>query len=131
MFIGGFFLLFVAIAPAHEAALPFLVAGGLCGGFAQMVYNINQISYRQAICPPRMQGRMNATVRFLVWGTMPVGSIIGGVIGSTIGVHETIWIAAILGFTPAIFPFLSPVRKLRTMPAPVTDADEDTTAATA
>jgi MFS family permease len=121
MFIGGFFLLLVAIAPAHEAALPFLVAGGLCGGFAQMVYNINQVSYRQAICPPRMQGRMNATVRFLVWGTMPLGSIIGGVLGSTVGVHETIWLAAILGFSPAIFPLLSPVRRLRTMPAPVGD----------
>jgi hypothetical protein len=88
-----------------------------------MVYNINQVSYRQAICPPRMQGRMNATVRFLVWGTMPIGSIIGGVIASTIGVHETIWIAGVLGFTPAIFPFLSPVRRLRVMPAPVGDEE--------
>ena len=129
MFIGGFFLLLVALAPPGLAALPFLVAGGLCGGFAQMVYNINQVSYRQAICPPRMQGRMNATVRFLVWGTMPIGSIIGGVIGSTIGVHETIWIAAFLGFIPAIFPLLSPVRKLRVMPAPIGDDGDDARAA--
>ncbi len=121
MFIGGFFMLFVAIAPAHEAAIPFLIIGGIFGGIAQMVYNINQVSYRQAICPPRMQGRMNATVRFLVWGTMPIGSIIGGVLASTIGVHQTIWISAVLGFTPAIFPLLSPVRRLRVMPAPVDD----------
>lgn len=121
MFIGGFNLLLVAVAPTHEAAIPFLIAGGVFGGLAQMVYNINQVSYRQAICPPRMQGRMNATVRFLVWGTMPIGSIIGGVIASTIGVHETIWIAGVLGFLPAIFPFLSPVRRLRVMPAPIGD----------
>jgi hypothetical protein len=79
-----------------------------------------------------MQGRMNATVRFLVWGTMPIGTIIGGVLASTIGLHETIWVGAILGFIPAIFPFLSPVRHLRTMPEPVTDdADEGTAPAPA
>jgi MFS family permease len=121
LFVGGFFLLFVAIAPAGDLALPFLVAGGIFGGLSQMVYNINQVSYRQAICPPRMQGRMNATVRFMVWGTMPIGSLIGGAVASVIGLHETIWIAAILGFVPALFPFLSPVRNLREMPAPVGD----------
>jgi len=124
LFIGGFMMLLIAIAPPHEAALPYLIAGGLFGGLAQMVYNINQVSYRQAICPPRMQGRMNATVRFLVWGTIPLGNVIGGIIASTFGVHQTIWLAAILGFVPAIFPFLSPVRNLRVMPAPVDDDAE-------
>lgn len=119
--IGGLFLLFVALAPAGDLALPFLIAGGIFGGLSQMIYNINQVSYRQAICPPRMQGRMNATVRFLVWGTMPIGSLIGGAIASVIGLHPTIWIAAILGFIPALFPFFSPVRKLREMPEPVGD----------
>ena len=132
LFIGSFFPLLVAIAPPGNAAIPFLIVGGVLGGIGQMVYNINQVSYRQAVCPPRMQGRMNATVRFLVWGTMPIGSIIGGVLASNIGLHETIWIGAILGFIPAIFPFFSPVRHLRTMPEPVTDnADEGTASATA
>jgi MFS family permease len=125
LFIGSFFTLLVALAPPGNAAVPFLIAGGIFGGIGQMVYNINQVSYRQAICPPRMQGRMNATVRFLVWGTMPIGSIIGGVLASNIGLHETIWIGAILGFIPAIFPLLSPVRKLRTMPAPVGDDSDE------
>jgi MFS family permease len=121
LFIGGFMMLLIAVAPRGDAALPFLVAGGMFGGLAQMVYNINQVSYRQAICPPRMQGRMNATVRFLVWGTIPIGNILGGVIATTFGVHETIWLAAVLGFVPALFPLLSPVRALRVMPEPVGD----------
>jgi MFS family permease len=129
LFIGGLFALMVAIAPPGVAAIPFLIAGGIFGGLSQMIYNINQVSYRQAICPPRMQGRMNATVRFLVWGTMPIGSIIGGVLASIIGVHETIWIAAILGFSPAIWPFLSPIRRVRVMPKPVGDEAAATTAA--
>jgi MFS family permease len=121
LFIGGIMMLLIAIAPQGEAALPFLIAGGIFGGLSQMVYNINQVSYRQAICPPRMQGRMNATVRFLVWGTIPIGNVVGGIIASTFGVHETIWLAAVLGFVPAIFPLLSPVRKLRVMPEPIGD----------
>ena len=41
------------------------------------IYNISQVSYRQAITPNRMLGRMNATMRFMVWGTMPLGSLTG------------------------------------------------------
>jgi MFS family permease len=121
LFVGSFNALLVAAAPA-SGPVPFLVGGGLLAGFSQMAYNINQVSYRQAICPPRMQGRMNATMRFLVWGTMPVGGIVGGVLATAIGVHETIWLAAVLGFLPALFPLLSPVRSIRTMPTQVRDA---------
>jgi len=120
LFLGSFFPLLVAIAPAGNP-IPFLVAAGMLGGLSQMIYNINQVSYRQAICPPRMQGRMNATVRFFIWGTIPIGNVIGGVLGSTIGLHATIWVSAILSFTPAIWPFLSPIRHVRVMPAQVVD----------
>jgi MFS family permease len=131
LFIGALNPILLAVAPVSNP-IPFLIASGVFGGIAQMVYNINQVSYRQAICPPRMLGRMNATVRFLVWGTMPIGSIIGGILGTTIGLHETIWISAILSIVPAIFPFLSPVRNLREMPAPVdVDAEEPSRALSA
>lgn len=120
LFVGGFTGLFAAVAnPA--TAIPLLVAGGILGGITQMVYNINQVSYRQSICPPRMLGRMNATMRFLVWGTIPIGNVIGGILASTIGLHATIWIGAIFDFIPAIFPFLSPIRHVRVMPTQVED----------
>ena len=69
---GPTFLL-VAIAPAGNEAIPFLVAAQLIFGFTVVVYNIVQVSYRQAICPPRLQGRMNSVMRFMVWGTIPLG----------------------------------------------------------
>jgi MFS family permease len=118
--VGSLNPVLIALAPA-VAPIPFLVAGGLLGGFSQMAFNINQVSYRQAICPPRMQGRMNATIRFLVWGTMPIGGIIGGVLATVIGVHQAIWIGAILGLAPVLFPLLSPVRHIRSMPEAVGD----------
>ncbi len=118
--LGSLSSVLVALAPP-AAPIPLLVAGGLLGGFGRMAYNINQVSYRQAICPLRMQGRMNATIRFLVWGTMPIGGIIGGILATTVGVHEAIWIGALLGLTAALFPLLSPVRDIREMPEPLAD----------
>jgi MFS family permease len=109
--------LLIAIAPP-DLTLPFVAASVFLGGLSTAIYNINQVSLRQAITPERMQGRMNATMRFIVWGTIPVGSILGGALGGLIGLHETIWIGAIGGlfmFLPVLF---SPVRQLRTIPGP-------------
>jgi MFS family permease len=111
-------LLFVPLA-SRETAVPFLVASGVLGGFGSVVYNITQLSFRQAICPERMQGRMNAVIRFLVWGTMPLGALLGGALGTWLGLRPALWVAAIgalFGFVPLIF---SPVRTLREMPEPV------------
>jgi hypothetical protein len=41
------------------------------GWLGQVLYNIAQISYRQALCPPGLLGRMNASIRFLVFGALP------------------------------------------------------------
>ena len=115
-FISGVAALLVPIAPVNAGAIPFLFIAQLVGGWCQVVYNVNQVSLRQAICPERMQGRMNATMRFIVWGTMPIGLIVGGVLGSTIGLHETIWIGAIGGLFAFVPILLSPVVKLREIP---------------
>ena len=79
------------------------------------------MSLRQAITPARMRGRMNATMRFISWGTIPIGSIAGGLLGGAIGLHNTIWVGA-LGSVVAFVPVaLSPIRHLREMPGSVDD----------
>ena len=91
------------------------------GGFFGVAWNINQVSLRQAITPPRMQGRMNATMRFIVWGTIPLGAIIGGALGDLIGLHATIWVGAIGGLLAFLPVALSSVRQIVTMPEPAED----------
>ena len=113
--------LLVAVAPTGNEAIPFLVVAQLMFGFTVVVYNIVQVSYRQAICPPRLQGRMNSVMRFIVWGTIPVGGLIGGVLGSTIGLRETIVVGAIGGGLSFLWILLSPQRHLREMPEPIDD----------
>jgi hypothetical protein len=68
-----------------------------------------------------MQGRMNATMRFIVWGTMPIGAILGGALGTTIGLHATILIGAVGGLVAFVPVTLSSVRRIVTMPEPVRD----------
>jgi len=118
----GFSLQGLPVAIAPDSLIVGAVAlTGFLGGFCGVGWNINQVSLRQAITPPRMQGKMNATMRFIVWGTIPIGSIGGGILGSVIGLHETIWVGA-LGSLVAFLPVtLSSVRKIRTMPEPAGD----------
>jgi MFS family permease len=122
--------LLIAIAPPN-LALPLVAASVFIGGLGGAIYNINQVSLRQAITPERMQGRMNATMRFIVWGTIPVGSILGGTLGGLIGLHETIWIGAIGGVFVFLPVLLSPVRSLREIPAGDPDGDQPAASAAA
>jgi hypothetical protein len=75
-----------------------------------------QVSFRQRLCPIPLLGRMNASTRFLVWGTMPLGGLVGGGLGTWLGVLPTLWIGA-LGSVLAFLPvFLSPLRTMRDLP---------------
>jgi MFS family permease len=97
---------------------PFLIAGMILFGLAGVTYNITQLSYRQAVTPERMLGRMNAVMRFIVWGVMPIGSLLGGALGTWLGLREAMWIGAAIGTFACLPVLFSPVRGLREMPEP-------------
>ncbi len=100
--------------------LPVLVAGALIGGYSQVAYNITQVSLRQAITPERLQGRMNASMRWIVWGTLPLGQLAGGAIASAYGLRTALWVSAIGSVFTFLPVLLSPVRSIGEMPAPIT-----------
>ena len=126
----GFSLSNLPIAFAPDALIwPALAVSGFVGGYCSTAWNINQVSLRQAITPPRMQGKMNATMRFIVWGTIPLGSILGGALGGVIGLHATIVVGAIGGLVAFVPVTLSSARHITTMPEPVDDAPADAAAA--
>jgi MFS family permease len=93
----------------------------IAGSFAvfwlgAVTYNVAQVSLRQAITPPEMLGRMNATMRFMVWGPMPIGALIGGALGGVIGLRETLWVSAIGGLLAPLWVIFSPVRHQHAIP---------------
>ena len=119
--VGGPALLLVPFAPKGNAAVAVIAASGILGGFGAVVYNIQQVSLRQGITPARIQGRMNATMRFLVWGTIPLGSLTGGALAATVGLRTTLFVGA-LGQFVALLPIVfSPIRGLRDFPQPEED----------
>jgi len=120
-FIFGSAGFLVPLAP-KDFPHPYLVAAFLISSFAIVVYNITQVSLRQAIAPQRIQGRMNSVMRFLVWGTIPLGSMTGGVLATTIGLRETLFVGAAGGLLSALPILLSRAqRTLREIPEPEPD----------
>ncbi|MDQ3671400.1 MAG: MFS transporter [Actinomycetota bacterium] len=107
----------VPLAPTSRPE-PVLMVGFLLGGLFGNVFNGNQLSLRQAITPERLQGRMNSVVRFMYWGPQPVGMLIGGALGSTVGLRATLFFAA-GGATLSMVPLvLNPIRRLDAIPEP-------------
>jgi hypothetical protein len=82
------------------------------GSLGSPIYNIAQVSYRQAITPNNMLGRMNASMRFMVWGTLPLGSLTGGLLGTLFGLKTTLIIGGCGGLLAVLFLLTKPVREL-------------------
>jgi len=116
--VGGLALLATPLALVGVPAV-ILATTGFIEGLTIPIYNINQVSLRQAITPDRVQGRMNATMRTIVWGTIPLGAFIGGILGTSIGLVQTIVLGGILSTLAASWIVLGPVIRLREQPATV------------
>jgi MFS family permease len=94
-FISGIGGLGIALTQGSGlGTLPWLIAAELLMMFGVPIFNINQLSLRQSITPAGRRGRVNATNRCLVWGTMPLGSLLGGFLGQAFGLQPTIVLAA-------------------------------------
>jgi MFS family permease len=99
-----------------EQAFWLLSASLFLGSLNNVNYHVAQVSLRQAITPEPFLVRMNATMRFLVWGTIPIGSLIGAGLSEVIGVRATVWVGSLLTFVTFLPVFFSPVRHIRTIP---------------
>ena len=108
-------ILAVPLAP-RSFPLPVLMFGQLLLGVAIVMYNVAQRSLRQAITPERLQGRTNAAMRWLVWGTMPLGTLAGGGIATVFGLRAALFAGGIGMVLPILPVFFSQVRLIREMP---------------
>lgn len=120
-FIAGLSAFLIPLAESSWARplvvlVPLLVISQFVPVLGNVIYNINQVSLRQTLTPDRLLGRMNASMRFLVWGTMPIGSLIGGALGELIGLRSTLVVSAIGTTAAFLWVYFSPVRQLREQP---------------
>ncbi|HEX3490618.1 MAG TPA: MFS transporter [Streptosporangiaceae bacterium] len=88
-------------------------AGWISWTFSATLASIALTSYQQATCPPELRGRVSAAQRWINWGTLPLGGLAGGALGTTIGVHATLWLAVIGATASGLWLYLSPLRGQR------------------
>jgi hypothetical protein len=75
------------------------------------------VTARQQLCPDRLLGRVNATMELMTYGMMPLGALAGGVLGTLLGLRTTLLVAGLAILAASLFLVLSPVRRLRDLPA--------------
>jgi MFS family permease len=122
--VSGPFALLWPLSGKGAAAALFAVASGAVF-FGAVVYNVAQVSFRQMLCPPKLLGRMNATLRFMMWGTLPLGALVGGAVADGLGARAALWVCA-AGFLVVPLPLLlSPLRRMRDLPAAPAAADDE------
>ncbi|NRQ35070.1 MFS transporter [Nonomuraea sp. NN258] len=110
-------LLFLLPWAAADWRLTLVALQEFAAGAGVVVYNVTQLSFRQAVTPEPLLGRMTATMRFLVWGTLPLGGLLGGILGEVIGIRNALLVAACGGCLAFLWVFTSPLRTLRELPA--------------
>jgi MFS family permease len=115
--IGAAGMATMALAP-RAAAIPVLIGGQAVFGLGIALFNLQSLSLRQAITPPGLLGRVNAVVRLVGWGTIPVGSALGGWLGGVIGLREVLVVCAVGALLTTALPLFSAVRRVRQTPDP-------------
>ena len=123
---GSFFwaagaVILAGVTPQTGFVLGMLLLAQLASGLGRSVASINQISLRQAITPDRVLGRVNASRRVLVFGVIPFGALLGGVLGESFGLRVPLLVGAAVQVAGLAYAARSPLRSVRRLPPPLPD----------
>ncbi|HKW44189.1 MAG TPA: MFS transporter [Candidatus Eremiobacteraceae bacterium] len=99
------------------SGLAILAASNFLADFGSALYNIVQVSLRQRLVPVELQGRMNATIRTVAWGMLPLGSIIGGAVAQRIGIYPVMFVGIGCGLASIWVVLFSPILRYSEQPA--------------
>lgn len=111
-------LLLVADGSGGES-LTIMVLSFFVHGVGFVVANILAVTFRQSVTPDRLQGRMHASYRVLIYGSIPLGGLLGGTLGSLVGLRPTLAVGVVGLFSAVFWILLSSIRKLPSPPGAV------------
>jgi predicted MFS family arabinose efflux permease len=115
-------LILVPIASGPmEIVLPLLFASEFGAGLGVMILDINAGAMLQARVPDRIRGRAGGAFRFINMGIRPIGATVGGILGATFGVRETLFVVSVAQLAGVLWLIGSPILGLREMPAAAPD----------
>jgi MFS family permease len=94
-----------------------LVAIHVVNGCFVTMSSVHALAYRQAVAPARLLGRITAGYRFISYGAIPIGALLGGVAGEWLGLRGGLILGTVGLLAAAAFVLLSPLRGVRGLPA--------------
>ncbi|MEV4760172.1 MFS transporter [Micromonospora sp. NPDC049559] len=115
LFAAPFGLLIPLTGPGPRLAL--MVVGGVAISAGVAIGNVVKSSFRQTYPPPRLLGRVTVSMQLLNYGTIPLGALLGGALGTALGLRDAMWvITAGLALTGLIL-LVGPLSRSRDLPA--------------
>ena len=111
---SGWALLLIPFAHG-STRIPFLVAGLVSFGSGAVIFNASSATIRQATTPDYLLARVAASNRLVAWGTIPVATLLGGVLGTYFGLRTAVLTGAAGRTLAGLIIFASPVRNVRTL----------------
>ena len=111
---GGWALLLIPFA-SGAGRIPMIAAGLLLWGTAVVVFNATSATLVQATAPARLMSRVFASRRLVSWGVMPVGTLLGGLLGTYLGLRTAVFVGAGGRALAGLIILFSPVRSIRTL----------------
>jgi predicted MFS family arabinose efflux permease len=112
---AGPFALLIPLT-ASGPRLAFLIAGGLGVGSGIVAGNIISTSFTQAYTPTTLYARMSATTNVFNFGMIPIGAVLGGALGATLGLRTALWVTTALLPASTLLLIASPLRHCRSLP---------------
>ncbi len=117
--LGGLLVPMAVLAPSFE--VPLVLGAEFLQWLMYLIAIVNEVSLRQSVTPDRLLGRVNATMRFLNAGMIPIGALIGGMLGGLIGLRETLLVGVAGMLITGLWVYLSPLRTTRDTPMAIDD----------
>ena len=110
---GASFLAAAFVTGPPPVAGVLLAAAFAITGIVNPIAGTNATTLRQAVAPDRLQGRITATARVVLWSSVTIGALAGGILAERIGLRATIALSGVLPLLGSVWLLLSPVRQLR------------------
>ncbi|TQM85429.1 putative MFS family arabinose efflux permease [Saccharothrix saharensis] len=113
---GASLLVPVATLVPKPAAVVLIIVMHFVDAVMVIVYNVNQRSYRSAVTPDALQGRMNASIRMIVMGVCPLGALLGGVVGNVLSATTALIIGSIGILSSGVYIACTRIRSVKEIP---------------
>jgi predicted MFS family arabinose efflux permease len=107
-------LVLVPIATGSELVIALMLgAAEFLSAVGVMILDVNGNSLMLLRTPDRLRSRMGGTYRFVNYGVRPLGALIGGALGTAIGLETTLWIGVLGALCGVLWLVFSPIPRLR------------------